>query len=753
MPKQWYKRMLLSYVPIVVITVSAMIFVSFFIISEIQKKEAEKANRISATYVIDSMESTVRGIERAVLREMAGNRSLYEFIMQRSDYESALQPYYLSEDFNKLIGGNPAIHSIYVYRASDGAILTQQNITRIDRFPDKPFIMEQMSSDLSRSHLQFRRFTDQDQAGSESVITLTQRAPLPFGNQGLLVVDIRVQELVKLAGEMINRDITSLVIRDDKNRVIYPAHSGETDGQQPLAGNFTYTHYSPYLGWTFYSGIKAGKLSDWASVVAYIWMIFGVLIIASSMLAAVYLFKRNYKPVELIIERIQQYQLRNLTKEKASDEFAYIEKALENLVEQTKEYEKRHQEDLTIRRRQLLRELLYGNYTIQPKNWQETAERFGLPAAYVQLTVTVVELDKYEQFQSRNGESEQRFLKFSLAQVVNEFLHHENLHIETEWLSGERLAVLCIFRGEYGQDDTPLLKGLGTMRQWIWNNLSLSVRIGVGSAVKDVQDVPESLRQALTALQYKLTLGDMHAIPYDAVAKKGTGESFNYYMEIAECVQGMRLMSGHWETQAERIFDRKQEEMLPDHEIRSIVRYWLLVLGREFEGVGDSAINAGLQGIVGSLGLRMEEADELQDMKTAFTADLELFYKKYAAYKESHKYLERINDIRKYIEANYANPDLSLNHLSDKYDLKPKYVSQLFKDEFRMNFVDYLVQLRMEGAKKLLLETSEPVHEIAGKVGYATAISFGRMFKKAVGITPGDYRKLMSMPQPQMRGT
>lgn len=567
MPKQWYRRMLLSYVPILVIAVSAMIFVSFFIVSEIQKKEAEKANRISATYVIDSMESTVRGIERAVLRELADNRSLYEFIMQRSDYESALQPYYLLEDFNKLIGVHPAIHSIYVYRASDGAVLTQRNMAGIDRFPDKPFILEQMSSEQSRSHLQIRRFTGEDQAAPVPVITITQRAPLPFGNQGLLVVNIRVQELIQLAGEMINDDITSLEIRDDKNLIIYPAYTGETDSRQPLAGNFSYTHYSPYLGWTFYSGIKAGQLSELASVVAYIWIMFGVLIIAFSILAAVYLFRRNYRPVELIMERIQQYQLRSLTKEKALDEFAYIEKALENLVEQTKQYEKRHQEDLTIRRRQLLRELLYGDCTLRPEDWQVTAERFGLPVAYEQLVVAVAELDKYEQFQSRNGESEQRFLKFSLAQVVNEFFHHEKLHIETEWVSSERLAILCIFKEELEQDEVLLLKGLGMLRQWVWNNLSLSVRIGVGRAVKDISEVPDSLRQALAALQYKLTLGGMQAIPYDAVSKRGTEGPFNYYIGIAECVQGLRLMSGQWDMQLARIFDRMQKEVLPDHEI------------------------------------------------------------------------------------------------------------------------------------------------------------------------------------------
>ena len=61
-----------------------------------------------------------------------------------------------------------------------------------------------------------------------------------------------------------------------------------------------------------------------------------------------------------------------------------------------------------------------------------------------------------------------------------------------------------------------------------------------------------------------------------------------------------------------------------------------------------------------------------------------------------------------------------------------------------MKFVDFLVNLRMEHAKTLLLQTDESINAIAIKVGYIHSISFGRTFKKVIGVTPGDFRKYMN---------
>ncbi|MNI88550.1 HTH-type transcriptional regulator YesS [compost metagenome] len=56
-------------------------------------------------------------------------------------------------------------------------------------------------------------------------------------------------------------------------------------------------------------------------------------------------------------------------------------------------------------------------------------------------------------------------------------------------------------------------------------------------------------------------------------------------------------------------------------------------------------------------------------------------------------------------------------------------------------FVDYLSLLRIRHARQLLEETNASIQDTAMKVGYTHALSFIRMFKKVMNVTPGDYRK------------
>lgn len=105
--------------------------------------------------------------------------------------------------------------------------------------------------------------------------------------------------------------------------------------------------------------------------------------------------------------------------------------------------------------------------------------------------------------------------------------------------------------------------------------------------------------------------------------------------------------------------------------------------------------------------------------------------------KQQHKYLLKA---KQYIEKHYINPDLSLNLLAEHCNTSTSYLSRLFKNSFGINFVDYLNKYRIEKAKDLLDTTEETVCNIATATGFNSQQNFIRVFKKHVGLTPGQYR-------------
>lgn len=134
----------------------------------------------------------------------------------------------------------------------------------------------------------------------------------------------------------------------------------------------------------------------------------------------------------------------------------------------------------------------------------------------------------------------------------------------------------------------------------------------------------------------------------------------------------------------------------------------------------------------------METLEGIQEILQEWLKEV---YRNYVSVNETKSHRAMINELRIYIEEHFDDPDLSLKHLSDRFQISGKYASYLFKEEFEMKFVDFLVKLRVEKACRLLSASDMAIQDIALQVGYANAISFGRVFKRIMGVTPGDYRK------------
>lgn len=94
-----------------------------------------------------------------------------------------------------------------------------------------------------------------------------------------------------------------------------------------------------------------------------------------------------------------------------------------------------------------------------------------------------------------------------------------------------------------------------------------------------------------------------------------------------------------------------------------------------------------------------------------------------------------------YMKENYADTDLTLEKLAKFIHVSAPYLSNLFKIEKGFNFGDYLVELRMKEAMKLLREENLKNYEISERVGYSNPQYFSVCFKKFTSYTPAEYKK------------
>lgn len=105
-----------------------------------------------------------------------------------------------------------------------------------------------------------------------------------------------------------------------------------------------------------------------------------------------------------------------------------------------------------------------------------------------------------------------------------------------------------------------------------------------------------------------------------------------------------------------------------------------------------------------------------------------------------------------YIEAHYADTELSLVSVSAEIGVSPNYLSSLIKKRTGRSFVDFLTQKRMDTAKRLLLTTSMRVREIAEACGYSDQHYFSYSFKKYEGSSPNLLRQQSEQNQQGRHG-
>lgn len=292
--------------------------------------------------------------------------------------------------------------------------------------------------------------------------------------------------------------------------------------------------------------------------------------------------------------------------------------------------------------------------------------------------------------------------------------------------------IVCLFK-ELREDR--IIKKLENLREKFIKEYSRGMFITVGNKVKNIEEINKSFLCSKKLMEEKFLYLEKGIINSQSIESSENIEEINKeyfinkiygYIEISEYNQLKAMMI--------KLLDYFKANHYSETKIKIVATKMILDLRERVDR------NYNIKNI-------MEKKEQVMEDIHSFNSLVELInYLTKSFIEISNKIGDNSSDniIKKmvnYINHNYYC-DLKLEGLAEIFNYNSAYLGKLFKSQIGENFNVYMDKVRIEKAKILLKEENIKVYEVSEKIGYKNIDYFHSKFKKYVGMSPLNYKKI-----------
>jgi two-component system response regulator YesN len=746
--------MISACIPIIL---AGMMYYQISVNDAYQKTEEE--SRISLTLIMDRVERIVTGIEQVsfqlaldplTVNSVSDNQFREKYIAQRQ----LLDMFMLKKNANDLIA------EIILYQNHSNALWTlEYGYLRVTDYKYKKDIDQSFNVSSKTQWLYL------PQAQEKGFISFIRRLPLMSEKDpdGFLLFHIDAEMLKSyMKDSFYSIPDRSLRILDSEGGVIFrsdkPSQSEgamnknqniekivhsrfksgmflarEVDGEEII-----YSYQKTPSGRTYISLIPKEYISQQLSWIRWGTIGVALVFIAIGVVLSMIISMKAYSPIRQLMKHGRSLNLGHV-KSSNRNEISYIKECLNYLDGETNRLSNYLRKLEPGMRERFFRKLLENGYADNSLLQKECTDlNIPIQGHYMVLVAEVENSHKEDRFLLED----KAIIGFAVANVMEELLK-ENKALNgyilnfndgngTAVISGNDLFMLV--------DETLKYAGLlcGAMRQY----LKFKVSIGIGRVYTHIADVEVSYREALTALQYRL-FRDSDPILYIEELENPKGKTGTYYPRKHEELIIAALMKGDI-AEAERALIYFMQSVRQTKSYAFIYQSYHMLLSSVIQAIiqcterqGGGILEVSENNLFDQLKER-RTSNEIFDWFIEQCFPLIIKMTEQADQTQITKGHSDIMLICKYIRENIQS-DISLTQCSELISMTPPYVSRLFKKVTGISFVDYVVQCKMEEAKRLMLETDYHIQEIANLIGYSER-NLNRIFQRFTGLAPGQFR-------------
>lgn len=375
------------------------------------------------------------------------------------------------------------------------------------------------------------------------------------------------------------------------------------------------------------------------------------------------------------------------------------------------------------------------NNTFSSKEISKNLEFFDISFSGDSYIICASEIDGISQLAMENDAEYMALTNFSILNIESEVVRNMGFAFND---TTNRQIMILSWKSSDDADIEILYNLMDVIRVNIEKYLNITITIGIGRPVSRLEDIHLSYKDALSALDCKITMGKNKIYNIKDFGYRDTDMYFPVE-RIHNLISAAKLESIETATaQINEFFDDicKRKNI-------SIDNIRILIIELIFSMQKIPTVISGEHNKKNDLDFKIYEnigkCETVHDFKSLVIDFTTKVCNDISASRNSRNHAI-IAKAKNYIDINYHLEELSLNNVAGIVSVSPGYLSILFRKETDETFIEYLTRMRLEKARELLKTTPLKAYEVAYKVGYSDPHYFSLIFKKYTGITPSDYK-------------
>ena len=524
------------------------------------------------------------------------------------------------------------------------------------------------------------------------------------GNKGIL--PLSYTEEFSLSDE--NRTEIKSLIAENKERsgTVFFKFNGEK-----IVTSFTTSNYNNMCF------VMVSTESELFSIVNNLmWFVITVVILMLmvGLVVATVLSRRFYSPVKRIVDDIKQ---RMSDSSVVEDEWRYIEQSVDNLIKSEKETKEIKEKEQINKRSMLIKQIISDGI----EDWEDYHEFF----IYQNYFVIIARIDDVTKFVSEYTGIERRYMLNLALDVIKNIINSNSGLIADGFVNENSFTVLV----NTEKDNLLHISMFPLVLKEVKRILNSDVTLAVGTIV-EAGSVSVSYETAKQAFEERFFVGGGTVIFHRE--KNKTFEDVK--LKDSALINNLKLVN------REQIYTYLEEiiaELKSTNNAEYARQQMMLLLVTLLKLSDENNIP------VAALTTEQSALGELMNCKTINEAHKMLvnvcdnIMKHFEILLDENNFKNRIME---YVNKNYCS-DIDVYTMAYELGVSYSQLRRIFMELTGENIVVYTNRLRIERAKKMLVQTDKTILEIASETGYNNDQSFNRNFKKFEGLTPGEYRK------------